>query len=226
MAATRAPHAAHEAGGLIPAGMLWRNRFSVLLIDLRCTGGEVITEHCPPSTLGNQEYLDVLGAWDWLVEVQGYASEHIGIFGNSLGGTTALYAFSEEARVAALFLQSTYADTPEIISSEVRRHGYPAFSAPGAFFMGRVISGDDLVAHDPISAIQQAAGRPVYIVHSHADTRIAIEQSLQLAAAAEKAGVELTTWFPEKSEHALTPTVYPVEFEQRLVGFFRDTLRR
>ena len=66
----------------------------------------------------------------------------------------------------------------------------------------------------------------MYIVHTHADTRIDIGQSEQFAAAAQAAGAKVTTWFPENGEHVQTPAVYPQEFEQRLVGFFRETLGR
>jgi len=36
--------------------------------------------------------------------------------------------------------------------------------------------------------------------------------------------VNVTTWFPKNGEHVQTPAVYPQEFEQRLVGFFRENL--
>ena len=90
--------------------------------------------------------------------------------------------------------------------------------------MGSIVTGVNLFGHNPLDAIRKAAGRPVYIVHTRADTRIAINQSEQLAAAAQAAGVNVTTWFPENGEHVQTPAVYPQEFEQRLVGFFRGTL--
>ena len=45
---------------LAPAGMLWRNGFSVLLIDLRDVG-ESSTEN-GRSSIGNEEYQDVLGS--------------------------------------------------------------------------------------------------------------------------------------------------------------------
>jgi hypothetical protein len=45
-----------------------------------------------------------------------------------------------------------------------------------------------------------------------------------LAAAAQAAGVKVTTWFPKNGDRVQTPAVYPQEFEQRLVGFFRETL--
>ncbi len=207
---------------LVPAGMLWRNGFNVLLIDLRDVGDSTYEDG--RSAIGNEEYRDVLGAWDWLVKEKGFDPKRIGLFANSLGGATALYAFSEEPRVAALFLQSTFGNLQQVLAGELTNAGYPTFLAPGAILMGRVVAGDNLVAHNPLDAIRKAGSRPVYIVHTHADTRIAISQSEQLAAAAQAAGVKVTTWFPENGEHVQTPAVYPQEFEQRLVGFFRGAL--
>jgi len=207
---------------LTPAGMLWRNGFNVLLIDLRDTGDSTYEDG--RSAMGNEEYQDVLGAWDWLVKEKGFEPGKIGVFANSLGGATALYAFSEEPRVAALFLQSTFGNLQQVIAAELQRNGYPTFLAPGAILMGRVIGGDNLVAHNPLDAIRKAGTRPVYIVHTRADERIAIHQAEQLAAAAKAAGVNVTTWFPENGEHVQTPAVYPQQFEQRLVDFFRQAL--
>jgi fermentation-respiration switch protein FrsA (DUF1100 family) len=209
---------------LVPAGMLWRNGFSVLLLDLRDTGDSSYEDG--RSSIGNEEYLDVLGAWDWLVETQGIAPERIGLFANSLGGATALYAFSKEPRVAALFLQSSFGNLGQVIAAELKRNGYPAVLVPSTIAMGRVIGGENLVQHDPISAIAKAGDRPVYIVHSRADTRIAVHQSEQLAAAAQAAGVDVTTWFPDQSEHVQTPAVYPEEFKRRMTGFFEEALAR
>lgn len=207
---------------LTPAGMLWRNGFNVLLIDLRDTGDSTFQDG--RSTIGNEEYRDVLGAWDWLVNVKGIAPNKIGLFANSLGGANANYAFAEEPRIAALFLQSTFGNLQQVIAAELTRAGYPTFLAPGALIAGSIVTGVNLFGHDPLSAVRKAAGRPVYIVHTRADTRISVNQSEQLAAAAQAAGVKVTTWFPKNGEHVQTPAVYPEEFEQRLVGFFRETL--
>ena len=207
---------------LTPAGMLWRNGFNVLLIDLRDTGDSTFQDG--RSTIGNEEYQDVLGAWDWLVNVKGFAPGKIGLFANSLGGANANYAFSEEPRIAALFLQSTFGNLRQVLAAELTRAGYPTFLAPGALVTGSIVKGVNLFGHDPLSAVRKDAGRPVYIVHTRADTRININQSEQLAAAAQAAGVNVTTWFPENGEHVQTPAAYPQEFERRLVGFFRQSL--
>jgi fermentation-respiration switch protein FrsA (DUF1100 family) len=125
-----------------------------------------------------------------------------------------------------LFLQSTFGNLRQVMREELRRNALPALLAPAAILMGRVIDGVDLLARDPISAMAKARGRPVYIVHSRNDPRIDVNQSEQLAAAAQAAGARVTAWFPEKGYHVQTPAWYPEEFEQRMVGFFRDSLRQ
>jgi pimeloyl-ACP methyl ester carboxylesterase len=207
---------------LVPAGMLWRNGFSVLLIDVRNVGDS--DSDGGWTSAGNKEYLDVLGAWDWVRNEKGYLPERIGLLGVSLGGATALYAFSEEPRIAALFLESTFAHLTEAFTDNLRERGLPLFLANPATVMGNLVTHGTLFAHDPLSAIRMARGRPVYIVHSRADQRINIREGEQLAAAARAAGVDVTTWFPDKSKHLQTPALYPDEFERRLVGFFRDAL--
>ena len=212
----------HSIAVLVPAGMLSRNGFSVLLIDLRDTGDSTLEDG--RSTIGNEEYRDVLGAWNWLVTEKGFDPGRIGLFANSLGGATALYAFSEEPRIAALFLQSTFGNLQQIIAAELKRNGFPVFLAPGALVAGSIVTGTSLFSHNPLDAIRKATGRPVYILHTRADTRIDIHQSEQLADAAQAADVNVTTWFPESGEHVQTPAVYPQEFGRRLVDFFRENL--
>jgi len=208
---------------LTPAGMLWRNGFNVLMIDLRDTGESTFDDG--RSTIGNEEHRDVLGSWDWLVKEKGFDPKRIGLFANSLGGANANYAFSAEPRIAALFLQSTFGNLQQVIALELARNGYPTFLAPGALAAGSIVTGANLFARNPVTEIRKAAGRPMYIVHTRADTRVNIDQGEQLAAAAQAAGGNVTTWFPENGEHVQTPAVYPQEFEQRLVGFFRDSLK-
>jgi len=207
---------------LVPAGMLWRNGFSVLMIDVRDVGDSSVEDGF--SAAGNEEYLDVLGAWDWLMAKKGYTPERIGLYGASLGGATALYAFSHEPRVAALFLQGAFANVLTAYIENLRSYGLPGFLGYATVEMGRAVSSEDLLEHTPTEEISKAGARPVYMVHSRADRRISFRQAEELANAARAAGVNLTTWFPPAGEHLQTPAVYPEEFEQRIVGFFRDAL--
>ncbi len=207
---------------LVPAGMLWRNGFNVLLIDVRDVGDSDPEDGW--TSVGNDESLDVLGALDWLVTAKGYAPERVGLFGVSLGGAAALYAFHDEPRIAALFLESTFASLLATVAYQLTNYGLPGFIAQPAAAVFRLVSGEDIMAHTPIEAISTVGNRPVYIVHSRSDRRISISQSHELAAAALAAGVKVQAWFPEQSGHLQTPALYPEEFERRLVGFFREAL--
>lgn len=209
---------------LVPAGMLWRNGFSVLMIDLRNIGESDYVDG--RTTAGNAEYQDVLGAWDWLVNEQGLSPGQIGIFGESLGGATSLFAFAAEPRIAALFLESTYADLEQMIGEDLKNQGFPAALASSAILMGRMLSGRNLLAHDPVEVIKHVGKRPVYVVHSREDERVPVDQAQELVAAARAAGDNVTAWFTGRGAHVQTPAAYPEEFEQRLAGFFSEALRQ
>jgi pimeloyl-ACP methyl ester carboxylesterase len=209
---------------LIPAGMLARNGINVLLIDLRDVGDSTFEDG--RAAIGNEEYLDVLGAFDWMTGEKGYAPERVGVAGNSLGGPSAVYAFSEEPRIPALFVMATFGNLREILDAELQRNGYPTILTPAAIMAGRLFGGDNLVAHTPTDAMAKATGRKVHIVASRADQRIDYHQSEQLAAAAQAAGADVTLWLVDGAGHVQIPAVYPEEFEQRIVGFFREALKQ
>lgn len=208
---------------LVPAGILWRDGFNVLMIDLRNTGDSDTDNGF--SGIGNKEYQDVLGAWDWLVQVKGFAPERIGILGNSLGAAAVLFAFQHEPQIAAIALNSPFANLPKVIREEMQNNGYPSFLAPAAILMGRLVSGENLLAHDPIQALLSAGDRPLWVVHSDGDTRIAIHHSQMLEAAAKQAGINATFWYVDGIDHIRIPGVLPAEFQQQLGTFFRTYLQ-
>ncbi|MCS6910152.1 MAG: prolyl oligopeptidase family serine peptidase [Anaerolineales bacterium] len=213
----------HEHNMLLAAGMLHRNGFNVLLFDLRDQGFSTIEDG--RTAIGNEEYLDLLGAWDWLRERKGIAPERIGLYGTSLGAATTLIAFAEEPRIAAAFVDSPYADLPTVIAEELARNNYPTFLIPGGLLMARLVAGDDLIAHSPADAVRRAAGRPLFIVHGDADTRIDLHHTRDLMALAEETGADLTVWLPAGVGHVEGAIMLPDEYEQRLVEFFRNALK-
>jgi dipeptidyl aminopeptidase/acylaminoacyl peptidase len=207
---------------LIPAGMLHERGFAVFLYDMRNHGESEIDNG--RTALGNKEYLDTLGAWDWLQTTKGFAPEKIGLLGNSLGAGTTLIAFAEEPRVAAAFLDSPYSNLPQIITEELERNRYPTFLEPGGILMGRLVGGDDLLAHSPEDAIRRGNHRPLFIVHGTGDTRISVHHTQQLQTLAQAEGANLTVWMPEGIEHVSASTNLTAEYETRLIEFFSQTL--
>ena len=96
---------------LMQAGMLNNAGFAVLVIDVRDAGDSSFEDG--RSAIGNEEYLDVLGAFDWLQSEKGHTAEQIGILGNSLGAATSLIAFAQEPALAAAFVDSPFDNLPQ-----------------------------------------------------------------------------------------------------------------
>ncbi|HET9522045.1 MAG TPA: prolyl oligopeptidase family serine peptidase [Candidatus Limnocylindrales bacterium] len=206
---------------LLPAGMLYRNGFSVLMIDLRDHGDSTYEDGRYAG--GTEEYAEVLGAWDWLQEAQGIPAERIGIYGASLGAATALIAFGHEPGMVAIWEDSSYADLNEVLADELTRVGYPTFLRTGAVIAARLVSNDDIMGFSPLNAVERLAGRPIYITHGTLDDRIKIEYAEDLVTAAKAAGSTPETWFVPCG-HTKSMLDEPMQYEQRLSTFFRETL--
>ena len=210
------------SNAMLPAEMLYKNGFNVLLFDLRNHGQSA--SDGGRTSVGNKEYLDVLGAWDYLVNVRGFLPERVGIFGLSLGGASTLNAFAEEPRIAAVLVDSPFADLQQIIAEELERTGYPTILAPGGILMARIFGGVDLLAHTPKDAIVKSAGRPMFIIHAVDDARINIHHTRELEALAKQQGANLTVWYTEDADHVTSEWVHPAEYEQKIVDFYRNAL--
>lgn len=207
---------------LITASMLAQHGFSVLIMDMRNHGdSEVDTGHMG---VGNKEYLDVLGAWDWLQTAQGFPAERIGVVGQSLGGGTTLIAFGQEPRLAAIWVDSPYSDLQQIITEELVRNNYPTFLMPSGIWVARLARGEDLLAHSPQEAVRNNVGRPMFIVHGDGDKRINVHHTLDLQTLAQQTNANLTTWVVPGADHIETMLLYPPEYEQRLTDFFTQAL--
>ena len=207
---------------LLAAGMLHRNGFNALLLDLRDHGDSQVEDGRYAG--GTEEYRDVLGAWDWLIAEKSAAPERIGLFGTSLGAATALIAAGEEPRVAAVWEDSSYADIGVAIRAEVARNGYPEFLVDGGILIGKLIAGDDLAALSPLGAIEKMSGRPVFITHGDADTRLSVQYASDLADAIRAHGGTVDPWIVEGADHTRAIFLHPEEYEQRLVEFFAGNL--
>jgi uncharacterized protein len=207
---------------LMPAGMLHRRGFRVLVIDLRDTGDSTFEDG--HTAMGNEEYQDVLGAFDWLVSEQGIPPQKVGLFGNSMGAAAVLNAFAEEPRVAAIFLNSPWADPAQLIREQLAKGGYPALLAPGGLLMARIVAGDNLTAHSPLRALDRHAGRPIYLVHSLDDAFVPVAHAQQLEVRAHELGANVTAWYLPSALHVAGYITYPEEFEERMAAFFRAAL--
>jgi dipeptidyl aminopeptidase/acylaminoacyl peptidase len=209
---------------LLPAGMLHRNGFGVLLVDVRDMGdSEVIDARYSG---GTQEYPDVLGAWDWL-RGRGIPAGSIGLLGESNGASTVVIAAGEEPAVAAVWEDSGYSDTSLVIREEVRYQGFPEILTEGATIWALAF-GIDLGSHRPIDAIAKLGERPLQVVHGTSDERVLPHHALDFVRAREevvgKGGQGVEPWFVTGAEHVQAAFAAPEAYESRLVAFFSAAL--
>ncbi len=207
---------------LLAAGMLNRNGFNVLLVDLRNMGDSQKDDGRYAG--GTKEYRDVLGAWDWLIASKGIPAQRIGLFGYSLGAGTVMIATGEEPRIAATWEDSGYADIEVAIQAELKRNHYPAWLEPGGILIGKLMTGNDLSAHSPLEEIGKLNGRPFFITHGDADQRLSVQYAYDLAAALRAQGRQIEPWILHGSGHVGGMFDYPVPYENRLVTFFSKSL--
>ncbi len=211
-----------DVTSLLTAGMLHRHGFNVLLVDLRDMGDSTIEDG--QHAAGTNEYRDVLAAWDWLQREQGIPAARIGLIGHSLGGTSVIIALGEEARIAAAWVDSAFADVHRLVDEIAGKIAIPIPLRWTALLSTRLLVSRDLLTHSAAQALSRLDGRPLAIVHDEADASVAVAHAYLLRDAAVGNSDRVELWITQGSGHVQTMFVYPVEYEARLIAFFAAAL--
>ena len=216
-----------EPSILLAAGMLHRNGYSVLLLDMRDHGDSGGDDG--RFSGGTEEYLDVLGAWDW-VRGQGVPASRIGIAGFSFGSAISMIAGGEESQVAAVWVDSGYPRIRLALDEFLQDHSpFPAplstLIVPGTALWARILAGDDILRFDPVDELARYGGRSVAFVHGGADATLPAAWATQLRDAAVAAGASSPAlWVVPAAGHTESIYLETAEYETRLAGFFDGTI--
>ena len=216
-----------EASVLLAAGMLHRNGYSVFLMDIRDHGDSEGDD--ARFAGGSEEYMDVLGGWDW-VRGQGVPAERIGLLGFSFGSVNAIVAGGQEPKVAAVWSDSSPTEMYEGIRLFLKDQmhdgsGMTGILVPGAIVWARIVAGDDLTKFDPIDQVAAYGGRSIAFVHGADDAVLPATMATELHAAAVTAGaVTPDAWIVPGAGHTQGIYVDPAGYEKRLVAFFAGAL--
>jgi dienelactone hydrolase len=216
-----------ESSVLLAAGMLADAGFSVLVMDLRDSGDSGSEDG--RFAAGSDEYLDVLGGWDW-VRAQGVPADRIGLLGMSLGSLSSLIAGGQEPLVAAVWADSAATRMDEALGNFVVVQlgdptGLSRVLVPGALLWARATAGDDLVEYDLVEQVSRYGGRHVAFVHGSNDTTLPAAWSTQLHDAAVAAGATTpAAWIVPGAAHNKEVYVDADGYWMRLVKFFDDAL--
>jgi fermentation-respiration switch protein FrsA (DUF1100 family) len=216
-----------EANVLVPAGMLHRAGFSVLLMDLRDHGDSEGDDS--RFSGGTEEHLDVLGAYDWLV-AQGVPADRIGVLGMSIGSVTSIIAGGQEPAIGAVWADSGATRMDIAIGNFlVDQLGDPTglsrILVPGAMVWARVLANDEMGKFDPIEEVDAYGGRSIAFVHGALDAVLPASMTQELHDRAVAAGATTPdAWVVADAGHTEAVFKDPAGYEQRLVDFFTTAL--
>ena len=146
--------------GMLDYAAFLHDRFNLVMFDLRNSGqstGELTTQ-------GNAEQRDLAAMLDWVVRTK--APSQLVVFGQSMGGHTAINVVARDPRVAALILDSTHDRLATAMSARIGNAGYP-FGEVGFLTVALgswIRSGEFVLGSDPIEAIDELGDRSVLLL--------------------------------------------------------------
>ncbi len=206
---------------LLMQGYLAEGGINSLSFDLRNYGNSEVVDDFV--SVGQKEYRDLLGAYDWLISEKAYQPGEVGMTGISLGGGAAI-AFAEEPGIGAMWLDSAVLDFPLVIQNELGRLGFPAFFAGPGLRVGTWLDGVYLDSRSPMEAADSAGDRPVFLTHATDDPRVSVVHSERFEEKMLENGGNVTTWYVEDRGHVDAIWGDSDEYKMKLINFFEAAL--
>ena len=206
---------------LLMQGYLAEGGINSLSFDLRNYGeSEVVGDYI---AVGQIEYNDVLGAYDWLISEKGYQPGEVGMTAISAGGGAAI-AFSKEDGIGALWLDSAVLDFPLVVKNELGRLGFPTFFAGPGITVGGWLAGVDLDGKNPMDAAENSGDRPIFLTHAKDDPRVSVVHSERFEQRMLDNDGNVTTWYVEDRGHVDAIWGNSEEYQTKLADFFSNAL--
>jgi len=189
-----------------------RRGYSILMLDLRGHGASGAAY----TTFGLRERRDIEGGVDWL-RARGFAPGRIGLYGVSLGAASSVGAAADEPAIAALVIDSAFADVYSVIEQQLP---LPGFLVPSTVFFGQFLVGEDVRRARPVDEIARIAPRPVLIIHAAGDDYIPVAHAQRLAAAYPAAQL----WVVQARGHVSAYRRNSRTYIERVADFFDAAL--
>ncbi len=182
--------------------------FSVLLVEMRNHGKSGKTDGF--HGFGTKAAQDLLGGWDWL-KTRGYDEKNIVVYGQSLGGSAALFAAQQEPRVATII-----ADSPMIrIDWALVDGGSPSWFTP-IFKAMAMVRGYNLWT-DPAASFQASSSQLIAVIHSREDKITGVKHAEYLLESKPDNKLRFVTIL-EKGKHVATALNDPDAFRESAVA--------
>lgn len=193
--------------------MFASNGYGVLAWDARAhgaSGGDF-------TTLGYYERFDVAAALAYAQAQPGV--DHVAMWGQSMGGATAILAAAEQPGIEAVIVDSAFTTLAETINTAVPIAVFRPFIRP----MAEAETGISVDLVRPIDAIARIAPRPVFIIHGADDTVVPPDSGPRLYAAAQE---PKSLWVIAGAPHVGGYALDPVTYEARVIAFLAGAFGR
>ena len=201
------------------AAFMHRLGLHVLAIDFRSARAT----SRKPTTLGYWELRDGRAALDWLRARPELAHARVALFGESLGGATALTLAAQRPDVAAVVADCPFASGDLAIADgfECVLH-LPAWPlAPIGRGVGKLVTGHDPGAMDVTEALRALNGRPVFLIQTRRGDRFS---RLQVDRLTSSLGLAGEAWTLDDVRHTEAWIHHREEYERRVSRFLTSHL--
>src|SRR5262245_15616422 len=176
-----------------------------------------------PTTLGYWEIRDARAALDWVRERPDLKDARVALFGESLGGATALALAAERPDVAAVVADCPFASGEAAIDDGfacvLTLPRYPL--GPLARQVGRLLTGHDPGALDVTLALRALNGRPVLLIQTRRGDRFSRAQVDRLTASI---GLNGETWTLDDVKHTEAWLDHREDYERRVSALLVEHL--
>ena len=208
---------------LMPAGMLVKEGFNVLLVDSRDTGESTCTDG--RHSAGQEESDDFARVADWLVREQGLKAESIGMFGVSGGAIATSLTPAKTENISAFAMEGTIFDFNAAATREVEYQGFPGFLWQLALVSAQLFHGVNLAETAVTDSIAAAGDRPMLILHGDNDQRLDYQSSVDFVEYAKSIGTEIELVTFEGADHTEGMLSESKRYALALTEFFESSLR-
>jgi uncharacterized protein len=213
---------ANGASAYAHYGFLSRAGYNVFVFDHRAhgqSGGKA-------TTLGPLEVRDLLGAVAYLRARSDVDPDRIGAIGCSMGAGVVIGGAAKEPAIRGIVAEAVYADMGELWD----RFGYVGIrNTPVRWSWGTPMrwatwgwTGERIAAFKPEALIRRISPRPVLIVHGEQDNAACTVSDARRLFRAAHPPKDL--WIVPQAGHCNAHTLWPEEYETRVLAFFERAL--
>lgn len=199
---------------------LSRRGYFVLLFDFRAHGESSGSR----TSLGFHEQKDIVAALGFLKARSEINTKRIGIYGFSMGGSTAILTAAKTGAFSAIVVDSAFTSLRDQARDAITGfYHLPAFPFLSLSILGYELYFQTRVDNiSPVSVISKISPAPILIIAGEGDRLIPAENGRKLYAAARE---PKELWLIPGADHGATLAAAGSEYEKKVGEFFDKSLK-